>query len=208
MKKDVSLFIIISLIAVIALSAVFFINFKVSVGNGHYIKRVGIQNAKGYESRNTWYQNIPEEILDTFEEEGLYVIYEGYGTYSRNDGSVGYISFNDDYTECGDIHIRNDGKFDDDLNFTICHEFGHYFDYILGRVSQSDEWKEITEEEIRYSQSCLVSTEDGSYYADPAEFFAQEFAYYVMGGVEGDYEAISCEKAQAYIEKLINNYCD
>ena len=182
--------------------------FKVPVGEGHYIYRMGIQDSKGYETSTTWYEAIPDKILNAFEKEGLSVSYQGHFNFHGGEQVLGYTLF-DDNDNCTGIFVRNDGKFDNsDINFTIAHEFGHYFDNLLGDISSSDEWKEITADECYYSQSCLVYTPDGNYYyEDPAEFFAEEFAYYVLGGIDQEYEAECCIEAQKYIENVVAEYC-
>ena len=152
---------------------------RICVGDDHCSYIRGIQHSSGFEAMTTWYKYIPEELLLSFEKSGYTVCFEGFGMFPDygDENIVGSSCFKD--PNCKGILIRNDGTTKIDMNFVIAHEFGHYFDYILGDVSNSSEWISITEKESVNSQFNLYIDNTHNYYSDPDEFFA-EHAFYPM----------------------------
>lgn len=203
-------YIIIGTIAGITISALLVASLLIAIpktvdGGVLYIK--GIQpssNSIDIAQQNV-YSKIPDKLLKDFNNDGLKVTIEGrYAYHNKYDKSAGYCGFDTDNTVCDGIHVRNDWGMYDDQAVTICHEFGHYLDYKLGWISDSQEWQEIAAEE--YASSRCAEYDDG-YFSDPREFFAQEFMYNIRyTGKEQAIENTNCPKAQQYIAEVIAKY--
>ena len=92
-------------------------------------------------------------------------------------------------------------KQDNGMLETVCHEYGHYLDSIMGNTSHSDEWAKITKEEYQK----LVRPNE--YYSDPVEFFAESFAWYCLSEDSiGALNKTYCPQAWNYIDLLIKEY--
>lgn len=77
---------------------------------------------------------------------------------------------------------------------TPSHEMGHYLDYINGFPSESEEFKQIFLEEGPVFKANTLNTE---WISDATEFFAEEFAYYVVAPSK------CTPKAYQYIESQL-----
>lgn len=101
------------------------------------------------------------------------------------------------------IYINADDilKQDNGMLVTVCHEYGHYLDTIIGNPSHSDEWAKITKEEYKK----LVRPNE--YYKDPIEFFAETFAWYCLSDESiGALNKSYCPQAWDYINLIIKEY--
>lgn len=191
---------------------------KVINGYEYYqygIGKDGPLNTEGY------YFNFllrsPKVILDDFYSKGNKICVESIAAYYVRGGkgnikyASGYTDVSDDFTEAKDIHvIRNSKYYSQDE--TMLHELGHFVDIQMGVISDSDEWKKITEEESPYSLYGEIKnqTGDGYYYREPKEFWAQEFCFFcnaLHGDNEGGLkEKEKCPKAFEFIEKVLKEY--
>lgn len=80
------------------------------------------------------------------------------------------------------------------------HEFGHYLDAVTGHPSSSASWKAITRAEYG-------STGLSSYYSTPSEYFAEQFAIYLLpDGAVYSVNKAKCPQSQAYIADLMAQY--
>lgn len=80
------------------------------------------------------------------------------------------------------------------------HEFGHYFDSIMGSPSKQQTWQMILSAE--YPNTGLAS-----YYSDPSEYFAEQFAIYLLPDRSVyNVSKSQCPQSQAVIASLIAQY--
>jgi len=105
------------------------------------------------------------------------------------------------------------GYTDQSKLYVICHELGHYFDYVLGYPSSSKEFAKITEEESAKLMDNNRYANSNGYYSNPTEFFAESFASYVIANYysENDsnyqYDSIyKCTQTVEHISSLIESY--
>jgi hypothetical protein len=80
------------------------------------------------------------------------------------------------------------------------HEFGHYFDSVMGTQSNTAVWQQITAAEFPASGL-------NSYYAEKSEYFAEQFAIYQLPdrAVYGVSKS-QCPQSQAFIAALVAQY--
>lgn len=161
------------------------------------------------------YSRIPEKITKSFEDDGLKVVFKNRIAYEQEfrNSSAGVTNYNKDGS-CKEIDIRSEAE-NTNKDMAIVHEFGHYFDSKLNNISQSAEWKRITEEECRNSRAAEKvngqykwQDENGDlYFTDPAEFFAQEFYFYCdRDFTDGQEEAVKCPEAQQFMTRVVEKF--
>lgn len=117
---------------------------------------------------------IPSVLKESFvsQEWILYLTTENLREkYSLGEGPmvVGYTSY--------DEHEMNFANTWSGVIITPSHEMGHYLDYINGFPSESGEFEQIYLEECPIFKANTLNTE---WISDVREFFAEEFAYYVV----------------------------
>lgn len=163
---------------------------------------------------NMWQENglmqVPDKLLKAFNDEGLTISYENLFSYAPAGGfTTGGITTFDNEGRCTGIKIRSDlinaGK-----DHVLCHEFGHYLNYLEGDIAASDEWKTLTEKYFAVSGKA-----DEVYFSDPEEFFAEEFAYYCdyiyaakhgYAHSEGITEHENCSEVFEFISRYADKY--
>ena len=145
---------------------------------------------------------LPREIKEYYFGIGNEISLKSLEEYGGEKWSVAFCEFEGDKFVKMEVLITEEVK---NEHVSIIHEFGHFFDNIMGS-SQAEEWLLICDEEMEYS---LESIDD--YFMTPEEFFAQEFAWHCMDNLEiGAAAREICPKAQQYIadeiEKFKNEY--
>lgn len=108
---------------------------------------------------------------------------------------------------------KNDPPVFEENKRVLCHEVGHYLDFKIDSPSQSQEWKEILEEEFENSviyEKSKWDPDEIAYYRDAREYFAEAFAY-VTYDKEKNIEVYEkmltkCPKTIAYIEKIVDEF--
>ena len=165
---------------------------------------------------------VPSKIVNQFFKDGYSLKYmdkDSYREDKKEDWSCGYFSLGDKK-----IVVLNPSRRSESVTDTTCHEFGHYFDFvILGNISSQEKWQEICKKES--AGSIVNKKKDKEYNADeaeymsnygdydtyfeiPSEFFAQEFSIYCRRNSypdEYNAEIKHCPEAQAYIAELVNS---
>ncbi len=100
------------------------------------------------------------------------------------------------------INICTDSPSADTLHMlaSTVHEFGHYFDSVMGSQSNTQVWHQMTSAEFPASGL-------NSYYSTPSEYFAEQFAIYLLPdrAVYGVSKS-QCPQSQTYIAALLNQY--
>lgn len=155
---------------------------------------------------------VPESIKDDFFSKGYNIV--------TDDTRFG--QFNSEYVAAyysettKEIVLKGDMKYN--RNEVISHELGHFIDCQLGFISQSDEWRDITEREwYKYADAFTVNVFYGTdyeiemytknlfYYETPSEFFAEMVLVYL--NPDGKRAKNSdCPEAQEFIKNVIENY--
>lgn len=80
------------------------------------------------------------------------------------------------------------------------HEFGHYFDAVMGSPSNSQVWKQLLASEYN-------STGLASYYSTSGEYFAEQFAIYLLPDRSVyNVSKSQCPQSQAYMANLVAQY--
>lgn len=177
---------------------------SVTVNNKQYcVYQIGLSNDKElYSQVESSFHYIPEKLLNQFYADGCTFKMESDKYFPADENVVGFIRFDAFTGKCESINIRSSAEAT--LKpLTICHEFGHYLDYKMGYVTESEEWKAICEKEFR---SCRENHQ--TYFSAPDEFFAQEFAYYCFleTSTVSRHEQRACPEAFAFIDNVVNEF--
>ena len=155
-------------------------------------------------------EQVPAGLLKAFDDEGLKITYGNLFSYATAGGfTTGGITTYDKQGRCTGIQIRSDlvvtGK-----DHVLCHEFGHYMNYLEGDPASSDEWAALTEKYFPVS-----ARHDAEYFGSPEEFFAEEFAYYCdykaalahgLERSEGLTEHDNCAEVFEFIDRYAAKY--
>lgn len=156
------------------------------------------------------FERLPEALYKKFSQEQCIYIMDSKHfiaahrkTGSEND-AVAFLGLDKDENPVN-IYINGDSILVQDCGMpaTICHEFGHYMDYVYGKFSDSDRWNEISTAEAKKQKWYQ------EYYEAPVEFFAQIFATYCIDSSDpNSYSAnrINCPMAWEYMAALVENY--
>lgn len=147
---------------------------------------------------------IPDRLVDSFFDENvplcvadsLYYGKKGIWFSKEDRDSLG-ITIHNVYGKPKGIAIR----YDETVNmcYVTIHEFGHYFDCLIGFESEEEEWIVIAEKE---AENAVFYSE---YYSDPKEYFAHSFLYYLLGSCDwGNKER--CPETYKYMDELINTH--
>lgn len=236
-------FIVVAIIVVLTIVIVWKLQvptYLISNKNGYIVEVVGFDDKNELDSMEPqiWVQDafmrIPDSILNSFFiNNQLKLVIQDRKSFDKTASKFGKPDASkqvNGYTGIGEdgrssniyILARNYSGWKTSA-FTICHEFGHYFDYSLDNISDSEEWAEIYEEE--FSSSIMGRKQDeliefmkhneinnprseGDYLQikkqnTPGEYFAQMFAYSCYKENE-DYkeQAASCPKTFAFLDEV------
>lgn len=140
------------------------------------------------------YSHIPEELLNSFYDEGCHFVTAGIEEFGLDELYSGVTLYN--HSDCIGITVRCDPQAISIPN-TICHEYGHYLDYLTD-ASSTDEWIQICKEE--YPESRLTG-----YYATPEEYFAEIFAYHCYPNIPfTEIQRRNCPKSYEYMDRVVS----
>lgn len=158
----------------------------------------GIDISDGINEVDIALSYIPSELKEYYFGTGNEINLKTQEEYSGEKWSVAFCEFQGSKFVKMEVLITE--NFENEY-LSIIHEFGHYFDSIMGS-SASDEWLLICDEEMYNSLESI-----DSYYMTPTEFFAQEFAWNCLSNLEISVLAKEkCPKAQEYVSKQIDKF--
>lgn len=125
---------------------------------------------------HVYYLLVPERIRHSFQDEGWKIILtdKNISDHYYTGEVEGWLSGLTDYSKKR-IYIHS--RFYDIRN-ALLHEMGHYYDYMLGGASYTDEFKEIYEEEN--NQLKPYWEPDSHIRSNAQEYFAEAFADYIL----------------------------
>lgn len=152
--------------------------------------------------------NVEQKYIDIVEEQLLTLppvlvnmfINEGWQLCVTTE-DIAHVYYNDKYssvlatTEYKTKRIIIEDR-DEAVIGSVQHEFGHFLDYISGKLCWSEEFKKIYIEE---APKFKANIENSSCVRDEQEFFAETFYYLIMDNSK------CTPKAKEFIENILNN---
>ena len=180
-------------------------NSKCKLGSVSKIEPINISiDYDGMESENyLGYTNeivgkLPNKLIDALSESGTKIVISDYdigkdGYYNEGtetpDWSAVTVTWSDGhsniYVEAGKRSIQQ----------SMIHEIGHSVDYLLGEVSESEEFKNIYYDELKVMASAY-------YRGSEKEYFAEAFSYYYNFPEKRNLMPLTFE----FIDDLVSEY--
>ncbi len=168
--------------------------YQVKVKNSKIVKTVGNIEEKNVTKTQQALIILPDKLVTSFVENDwkIYVTEEDMnqvyfqGKYQR---VLGMTSFRDKWIKIG--------NFEDEINMSVFHEFGHYLDYINKFPSKSEEFRQIYIEEVG---TFIKNSPNPGAVANEKEFFAETFHYMLEN------QSICTPKAMQYVSSQLNTF--
>ena len=151
---------------------------------------------------NYFLEMLPQKIIDDFNDNDWEIIIDDknseYFEKYKNTNVIGLTNF----TQKKIILSKNSEA----LFSATIHEFGHYVDYLNGKISETDEFLDIMKKESKaYRKNFLVFINYNFTHAnkDSQEYFAEMFQQYIMfPNITKLYAPLTCEYIQEIIDSL------
>lgn len=141
--------------------------------------------------------NVPSSIVNSFKDDGFTV------SVSKNQTVNEKLSYEVDFEVCGVFSPRNKTIYlikSQELRareYTIAHEFGHYFDRLNGYASLGEKWKAIYQEEKDLFSKYASKNE--------REFFAEVFAD-IVTSIKANDKTRAAVEMKSLIHEFENYY--
>lgn len=136
---------------------------------------------------------IPSSLLNSFDNSGWKIYLTGEDLASTHfdhkyKSVQGLTNYKNKYILIEDEEYK--------INNSLIHEFGHYLDYSLNFVSNSDEFIKIYNDEVYEFKNNINNP---NCVRDSREFFAEEFYYYIVDNTK------CTDGAYKFIKKIVNS---
>lgn len=163
----------------------------------NYIRIYGAVTNSQIETIENQLSQMPSKLLKDFEENGWTLI------LTTDDLTLNYAG-EEDYSASGvtktyDKTITVNTRFRSTPN-TLAHEFGHFLDHQLDRVSSGEKWLRCYESEW---QGLYVLSRRFHSIGTASEYFAESFSWYIE---RSDELKEKCPMSYEFIDKIIKSY--